>query len=115
MVPLKEAWVGTVVAILEKVAPDQLGRNAKGPQSIQIIANERNNSLVLRGKPRPIADILKIVDKLDQPTTTTDATQVIMLRHADAVNVANILGSILAGSELNEREEGQRTRNHHSS
>ena len=31
MVPLKEAWVGTVVAILEKVAPDQLGRNAKGP------------------------------------------------------------------------------------
>ena len=106
MVPLKEAWVGTVVAILEKVAPDQLGRNAKGPQSIQIIANERNNSLVLRGKPRPIADILKIVDKLDQPTTTTDATQVIMLRHTDAVNVANILGSILAGSALNEREEG---------
>jgi len=35
MVSLKEAWVGTVVEILERVAPDQLGRNAKGPQSIQ--------------------------------------------------------------------------------
>ena len=34
-------------------------------------------------------------------------TQVIIAAtHADAVNVANILGSILAGSELNEREEG---------
>ncbi len=30
-----------------------VGATAKGPQSIQIIANERNNSLVLRGKTRP--------------------------------------------------------------
>ena len=29
MVPLKDAWVGSVVAILEKVAPEQIGRNAK--------------------------------------------------------------------------------------
>ncbi len=98
MVPLKDAWVGTVVAILEKVAPEQIGRNAKGPQRIQIIANERNNSLVLRGKPRPIAEVLKIVDKLDQPATTTDSTQVIPLRHADAANVSTILGGILSGS-----------------
>lgn len=97
MVPLKDAWVGTVVAILEKVAPEQIGRNAKGPQRIQIIANERNNSLVLRGKPRPIAEVLKIVDKLDQPSTTTDATQVIPLRHADAVNVAAILNGVSSG------------------
>ncbi|MEM9624178.1 MAG: type II secretion system secretin GspD, partial [Pseudomonadota bacterium] len=99
MVPLKDAWVGTVVGILEKVAPDQIGRGAKGPQRIQIIANERNNSLVLRGKPRPIAEVLKIVDKLDQPATTTDATQVIRLKHADAVNVATILSSIITGQQ----------------
>ncbi len=97
MVPLKDAWVGTVVAILEKVAPEQIGRNAAGPQRIQIIANERNNSLVLRGKPRPIAEVLKIVEKLDQPATTTDATQVIPLRHADAANLATILGAIISG------------------
>ena len=97
MVPLKDAWVGSVVAILEKVAPDQIGRNAKGPQRIQIIANERNNSLVLRGKPRPVAEVLKIVDKLDQPATTTDATQVIRLKHADATNVATILNGVLTG------------------
>ncbi len=97
MVPLKEAWVGSVVAILEKVAPEQLGRNAKGPQRIQLIANERNNSLVLRGKPRPIAEVLKIVEKLDQPATTTDSTQVIPLRHADAVEVATILNGIVTG------------------
>ena len=42
------------VDILEKVAPDQLGPNAQGPQRIQIIANERNNSLVLRGQTGPL-------------------------------------------------------------
>jgi general secretion pathway protein D len=102
MLPLKEAWVGTVVAILERVAPDQIGRNAKGPQSVQIIANERNNSLVLRGKPRPIAEILKIVDKLDQPATTTDATQVIPLNHADAAEVATLLNGLLSAQPQGE-------------
>ena len=91
VVPLKDAWVGSVVAMLEKVAPDQLARGAAGPQRIQIIANERNNSLVLRGKPRPVAEILKLVDKLDQPATATGSTQVIYLKHADATKVAELL------------------------
>lgn len=96
MVPLKEAWVGNVVDILQKVAPDQLGPNAQGPQRIQIIANERNNSLVLRGQTASIAELLQIIEKLDRPTTTTDATQVVMLNHADADNVANILNSLIS-------------------
>lgn len=106
MLPLKEAWVGNVVAILEKVAPDQIGRNAKGPQRVQIIANERNNSLVLRGKPRPIAEILKMVDNLDQPATTSDSTQVILLRHADATDVASILSGLLSGQSGGRGGEG---------
>ncbi len=96
VVPLKEAWVGTMVALLEKVAPDQLGRNSTGPQRIQIIANERNNSLVLRGKPKPIAEILKLIDKLDQPATTIGATQVIYLKHADAIKVTEILNGLIS-------------------
>lgn len=96
MVPLKEAWVGNVVDILQKVAPDQLGPNSQGPQRIQIIANERNNSLVLRGQTASIAELLQIIEKLDRPTTANDATQVIMLNHADAENVASILSSLIS-------------------
>ncbi len=95
MVPLQEAWVGNIVDILEKVAPDQLGPNAQGPQRIQIIANERNNSLVLRGQTGAIAELIQIIEKLDRPTTTNDATQVVMLNHGDAENVANILESLV--------------------
>jgi general secretion pathway protein D len=104
VVPLKEAWVGNVVALLERVAPDQIGRGATGPQRIQIIANERNNSLVLRGKPRPISEILKLIDKLDQPATATAGAQVIYLKFADANKVAEILEGLV--SERTGAEEG---------
>ena len=96
MFPLKEAWVGDIVEILEKVAPKQVGTSATGPQKVQLIANERNNSLVLKGQSRPIADLLEIIEQLDQPATTKDATQVILLSHADAENVGKILQSILS-------------------
>lgn len=99
MVPLKEAWVGNVVDILEKVAPDQLGPEAQGPQRIQIIANERNNSLVLRGQAGSIAELIQIIEKLDRPTTTNDATQVIMLNHGDAENVASILSNLVVDGD----------------
>ena len=99
VVPLREAWVGPVVALLEKLAPEQIGQGATGPQRIQLIANERNNSIVVRGKPRPTAEILKLIDKLDQPATTTGGAQVFRLDHADAVDVANILSALLASSQ----------------
>ena len=105
VVPLREAWVGTVVALLEKLAPEQIGQGATGPQRIQLIANERNNSIVVRGKPRPTAEILKLIDKLDQPATTTGGAQVFRLDHADAVDVANILSALLAGDERGESAE----------
>jgi general secretion pathway protein D len=105
MVPLQEAWVGNVVDILQKVAPDQLGPNAQGPQRIQIIANERNNSLVLRGQTGAIAELIQIIEKLDRPTTTNDATQVVMLNHGDAENVANILESLVG-----QRDGGESTK-----
>ena len=95
MLPLQEAWVGDIVEILEKVAPKQVGSGATGPQKVQLIANERNNSLVLKGQNRPVADLVEIIQQLDQPATTKDATQVILLNHADAENVSKILQSIV--------------------
>lgn len=98
VLPMQEAWVGNVVALLEKVAPDQIGRNAKGPQRIQLIANERNNTLIVKGKSRPVAEVLKLVSKLDQPATATGSTQVIYLRHGEATKVAEILNGLVEKS-----------------
>ena len=95
--PLTYAWVGSVVEILEKVAPDQLGEGGTGPQVVQVLANERNNSLILRGKSRPIGVIIDLVDKLDVPATSTDAAQVIRLAHARAVDIVGILTGLFTG------------------
>ncbi len=108
VIPLKDAWVGTVVELLEKLAPEQLGRNAKGPQRIQIIANERNNSIVLRGKTRPVAEVKKLIAQLDQPATMSGATQVIRLSHGDAKLVAEILRGLVAEGGASDAQSPQK-------
>ena len=100
---LEHAWVGTVAAILEEIAPEQLGRGAKGPQGVQIVANERNNALILKGKLEPIADALRLIDKIDVPETTTGTARVIRLNHADAMAVAELLRNLVSVKN----EEGQ--------
>ncbi len=92
---LEYAWVGTVASVLEKVAPEQLGSGAKGPKRVLIVANERNNSLILKGKAYPVAEALRLVDKLDVPQTSIGAAQVFHLNHADAVTVAGILDKLI--------------------
>ena len=101
MRPLRHAWVGNVVEILTKVAPDQIGQAAAaGPQAIQLIANERNNSLIMRGQPRPVAVILNLVDKLDVEATAAEAAQVIRLAHAQAAEVVDILTGLFVDEQL---------------
>ena len=107
MLPLKEAWVSNVVALLEKLAPEQIGKGATGPQKVQIIANERNNSLVMKGNKRPLTEVLKLVEKLDKPATTADSTQVIILKYADATEAANILNALITGRRKTEESEQQ--------
>lgn len=99
---LEHAWVGTVATLLEEIDPELLGRNAKGPRRVQIVANERNNSLILKGKPRPIAAALRIIDRLDVPETTGGGATVFRLNHADAAATAEQLSALVgnqAGAE----------------
>ena len=103
LVQLEHTWVGTVVAMLERVAPDQIGQGAAGPQRINLVANERNNSLVVRGKSRPVAEILKIIAKLDQPATNTGSTRVFYLSFGDAPTISEVLNGILTNQS---EEEG---------
>ena len=88
---LAHAWVGTLATVLEEIAPDQLGRSAEGPQRVQIVVNERDNSLILKGKAHAVAEALRLIDKLDVPETTASAVRVIHLNHADAEPVAQLV------------------------
>ncbi|HBP14061.1 MAG TPA: type II secretion system protein GspD [Gammaproteobacteria bacterium] len=95
VVALEQAWVGSVVEILEQVAPDQIGKSADGPQRVLVIGNDRNNTLVLRGKSGPIAEVRSLIEQLDQPATSSGSTRVFKLNHADATGIAEILNGVL--------------------
>ena len=96
VVPLDEAYVETMVALLEQLAPQQIGGTAAGPQAVQVVANARNNSLVLRGKAAPVARLRDLIETLDTPASNTGATRVFRLRHGDAEQVATILEGLLS-------------------
>ena len=92
---LDHAWVGTIAALLEEIAPEQLGRGAKGPLRVLIVANERDNSLILKGRAQAISEALLLIEKLDVPETATRSARVIHLNHADATEVAGILDKLV--------------------
>ena len=96
VVALKDAWVENMVELLETLAPEQIGRGARGPQAVQMVANARNNSLVLRGKPGPLESLQTLIQRLDQPATASGSTQVFRLSHGSAEQLAVILSDVLA-------------------
>jgi general secretion pathway protein D len=109
MVHLDHAFVGSLVPMLERVAPDQIGQSAAGPQKINLVANERNNTLVVRGNSRPVAEILKIIAKLDQPATESGSTRVFYLRFGDAPSIAEVLNGIITNQQATEESPDQTT------
>ena len=98
VVPLEHAWAGTVARLLQELAPASLGSAAQGPTSVQIVANEGNNTLVLRGKEKPLRRVEAIIRQLDQPDTASGGTQVIQLDHADATEVAEMLNALASAT-----------------
>ena len=98
IVDLKEAWVDDMVALLEELAPAQIGNNAKGPNKITVVASERTNSLVLKGDTASVQGVRDLIERLDVPANRSGSIQVVRLAHADATGVAEILNNLLGNA-----------------
>lgn len=107
MVSLKEAWVGTLVALLQRLAPDQLGSGSKGPRQVRVIANERNNSVLLRGKRTAVQEVRSLITQLDQPGNTGGNATVIKLSYADAETIAEVITNTMQREAATSEEAGQ--------
>lgn len=98
IIPLKEAWVGNIVPLIESVAPMQLGdSNNKSRNRLKVIADERSNSIIVRGDPGDRAKIRKLVETFDQKSPNASDIQVIHLHYADAKEVATLVRGMLMG------------------
>ena len=102
---LEEAWVEDIVVLLEQLAPEEIGKAAKGPSKVNIVASERTNSLVLRGQPAAIGKITTLVRALDTPANRSGTIQVVRLAHSDAKDLADILKNLVeTGSSVSDQQ-----------
>ncbi|MEH6490548.1 type II secretion system secretin GspD [Halopseudomonas sp.] len=104
VLPLEHASALDVVRIvqgLESNAPSE--EFTKGPR---IIADERTNTVILRGDPQSRIALRSVVSKLDVPGQDGN-TQVHYLRYAKAEDVAEVLRGIAEGREQNSSATGQ--------
>ena len=104
---LQEAWVEDIVMLLEQLAPEEIGKAAKGPSKVNIVASERTNSLVLRGQPEAIGKITQLVQALDTPTNRSGTIQVVRLAHSDAKELADILKNLVETDKGGSDQQGQ--------
>ena len=109
VITLKHAWVGDV----SKIIQDTLSSN-KGPlpSSLQVIADERSNRLVIKGNANKRARVRKLVHTLDEQGIRTSSTRVIFLRYADAKNLAEILSE--ASQSIKEGNTGSQSSSNNS-
>ncbi|MFT7243230.1 MAG: general secretion pathway protein D [Candidatus Azotimanducaceae bacterium] len=103
IVELKEAWVEDMVGLLEQLAPDLIGKGAKGPNKITIVASERTNSIVLKGEPLTLEKVVQLIADLDTPANRAGTIQVVRLAHSDATELADILKNLVADSDSDDK------------
>lgn len=98
IIDLKEAWVEDMIALLEQLAPDEIGKSAKGPNKITVVASERTNSLVVKGEKDTIQRVADLVRSLDVPANRTGTVQVVRLAHSDAKQMAELLNNVVSNN-----------------
>jgi general secretion pathway protein D len=99
IIGLKDAWVEDMVGLLEELAPEQIGKGAKGPNRVTIVASERTNSMVIKGQKDTVARVVQLISQLDVPANRSGTTKVIRLAHSDAVEMAEILRNTVVDDE----------------
>jgi len=73
------------------------GQATDGGQRVQILAEPRTNALILRTPSRARALVARqLIERLDQPSVTPGNINVVYLRNAQAVRLAQTLRAVLA-------------------
>lgn len=105
VIKLEHAWVGDILDILDQMDLGKRAAQIPGSRQILVLANTRNNSLIIVGHKLQVAEISQLVSELDSERTSDKVTKIIKLHNAKAEETAKIIVSILqegsdAGAEL---------------
>lgn len=102
VVSLQYAWAGDILDLLQNIggAPSNNGGNVPGRAAVstRILADERTNRIVIKGKEGELAQIRDLIKQLDVPSRKSSRLQVISLRYADAKKTADLIKGVLGNT-----------------
>lgn len=90
VIPLQHASATEIVRVITQLE----GRDAKKPDSSQIIADERTNSILLGGAVASRVRIRALISHLDTPMDTGGHTHVVYLKNAVAKDLVSVLTGV---------------------
>lgn len=100
MVQLKHGLAVDVATIANRVLDEgarAAGQATDSGQRVQILAEPRTNSLIIRAaSPSRLALAKQLIERLDRPSLTAGDINVVYLRNAEAVKLAPLLRAVLA-------------------
>ena len=87
IVKLKHVLTTDVIELLQALHEDD--------QSINVIGNDVNNTLILRGTDTLLMDAMQSIDLIDQPSSEQTNTRVFRIGHGVAADVSKIVSDIV--------------------
>jgi len=113
MVQLKHGLAVEVATIANRVLDEgarAAGQATDSGQRVQILAEPRTNSLILRAaSPARLALARQLIERLDQPSLSAGDINVVYLRNAEATKLAPLLRAVLANDPTFVPATGGRT------
>lgn len=96
VISLEYAWVGNVIALLERVSPAPINaagqsNQGSGSRGVQLVGDERSNRIIIKGEADARAQIIALIRQLDIPAQENSASKVIFLNNADSARMAELL------------------------
>jgi general secretion pathway protein D len=100
IISLKHGLANEIAAIANRVLDESAraaGQATDGGQRVQVMAETRTNTLILRASSPSRRELAKqLIARLDQPSVTPGNINVVYLRNAEATKLAPLLRAIVA-------------------
>jgi general secretion pathway protein D len=100
IIPLKHGLATEIATIANRVLDESAraaGQATDGGQRVQLLAETRTNTLILRAASPARRELAKqLIARLDQPSVTPGNINVVYLRNAEATKLAPLLRAIVA-------------------
>lgn len=99
--PLQHASAGELIRLAEEMLNDSKRSARPGGMALQMVADERTNSILIMGEPDSRRLAKDLFQKLDLEYTAQGKTKVIYLKYAQAAGLVEVLTGMSANMENN--------------